>query len=782
MEPVFIDLHIHTSENSNRLNPHYDVEKLIEKVKEVSKNEKFMISLTDHNRINKNAYEKLIGRVFFLVGVEVHVRNADNCPPYHCHFYFDLRNKDVLVEIDKINAILTDLYPNPMPSNTDPLPKIFDIVNKFNDCDLLILPHGGQSHSTFNLSVPKGMFVDSAMEKTIYYNLFDGFTARSNSGLEKTISYFDRLGISEFVNLITCTDNYDPNVYPDDKNSSNNFVPTWMFAKPTFDGLRISLSEKTRLYYGEMPKKIYQEYISECDLQNDKIDASVKFSKGLNVVIGNSSSGKTLLVDSIYNKINQDDFSNSKYEETYNVSKIIVTNHSGVTPHYFNQNYILEMTKKDSEGLENIEILKKVFPQDEEVTRRSDENLTNLKKDIDTLINSVEQIEKLQTSIRTIPSFVRLITYGENKLNILKKFEIDQKTKNRLVYTRKDYEEDLENLGILLNRQKSLEFFEDITKETESISEKIHSAFKMVYFENNIREIIERHIKKVNSEINSENQEKASKEQNRTTLIESIINYKKQLDIFYSVLENILNKYDFEIKTKEISSAGHKLYIENNFKITKNMILESINEIRNSPKKIQTFDELTPPRLFKNEFSQKSPKIDSYDTVKAKIIEYIGKSNKVLYKIKFEGKKDFDKLSPGLKTAVILDLVLGYEEDSAPLIIDQPEDNLATNYLNHGLIDGLKRIKNKRQLIVVTHNATIPMLADASKIILCSNKENKIKISSNYLEDLYEGVKITDKIAELTDGGKTSIKKRFKKYNLKNYKGDVEDEVENKQN
>lgn len=779
MEPTYIDLHIHTSEDSNKLNEQYDVDLLIKNVKTTSKSENVLISLTDHNRINKEAYKKIDGKINFLLGVELHIRNVDECQPYHCHFYFNLDKNDSLDEIDKINKLLEQLYPNPMPSKTDNIPKIFDIVNMFNDYDFLILPHGGQSHSTFDLSIPKGMIFDTTMEKTIYYNLFDGFTSRSNVGLEKTISYFDKLGISEFVNLITCTDNYNPKIYPSDKNSSDNFVPTWMFANPTFEGLRISLSEKTRLYYGYTPPKRFQEYISGCELHNDKIDISVEFSEGLNVVIGNSSSGKTLLVDSINKNIKKDDFSTSVYEETYKVSNIKVVNHSNITPHYFNQNYILEMTKKDSKGLENIEILRKVFPQDEDVTKTSDNILTSLKKDIDALINSVEQIEILQTNVRSIPSFVRLITYGENKINILNAFKIDQKTKNRLTYTYNDYKEDMSKLADLSRRQKSLEFFEDITKEIESISNKFYSAKRIISFENEIRKIIEKHIATIDLDIYKENQEKASKEQNKSNLLIYIANYKKQMDIFYSTLKKISTHYNFEIKTKEIISSGHKLYIENNFKITKEIVLEAINEIRNSTNKIRTFSDINPVKLFKKEFSQKSPKIDSYDTVKSKIVEYISKNNKVMYKIKYKGTKDFGELSPGLKTSVILDLILGYTHDLAPLIIDQPEDNLATNYLNHGLIDGLKESKNKRQLIVITHNATIPMLADANKIILCSNKDNKITITSHYIEDSKDGVKITDKIAELTDGGKSSIKKRFKKYNLKNYRGDEENEIIN---
>ncbi|KAB2868336.1 MAG: ATPase, partial [Bacteroidales bacterium] len=131
--------------------------------------------------------------------------------------------------------------------------------------------------------------------------------------------------------------------------------------------------------------------------------------------------------------------------------------------------------------------------------------------------------------------------------------------------------------------------------------------------------------------------------------------------------------------------------------------------------------------------------------------------------------RNFEKLSAGWKTSVILDLMLGYEGDMAPLIIDQPEDNLATKYINEGLIKAIKNIKTKKQIILVSHNATIPMLGDAQNVILCKNKENTITIKSARLEGKLDSKSIVDHIAEITDGGKSSIKKRVKKYNLKKF-------------
>jgi hypothetical protein len=61
------------------------------------------------------------------------------------------------------------------------------------------------------------------------------------------------------------------------------------------------------------------------------------------------------------------------------------------------------------------------------------------------------------------------------------------------------------------------------------------------------------------------------------------------------------------------------------------------------------------------------------------------------------------------------------------------------------------------------------MLGDAQNVIVCQNN-GQIIIRSNMLEGFLNNKSIVDFIAEITDGGKASIKKRVKKYNLKQYK------------
>ena len=109
MKPIFIDLHIHTSENPNHLNESYDVDLLKNKIEEIAEGSPYLISLTDHNTINKPVYLKAVDKFkHILLGVELHIRNHDYKKPYHCNIYFNLKQIDA-ASIDGINAILLTL-------------------------------------------------------------------------------------------------------------------------------------------------------------------------------------------------------------------------------------------------------------------------------------------------------------------------------------------------------------------------------------------------------------------------------------------------------------------------------------------------------------------------------------------------------------------------------------------------------------------------------------------------------------------------------------------------
>src|SRR5258708_40102241 len=73
---------------------------------------------------------------------------------------------------------------------------------------------------------------------------------------------------------------------------------------------------------------------------------------------------------------------------------------------------------------------------------------------------------------------------------------------------------------------------------------------------------------------------------------------------------------------------------------------------------------------------------------------------------------------------VLLALMLSSDSDR-PLIIDQPEDNLDGEFIYTTLVPVLRRAKERRQIVIVTHNANIAVLGDAEKIIVLKSQSDR---------------------------------------------------------
>lgn len=74
-----------------------------------------------------------------------------------------------------------------------------------------------------------------------------------------------------------------------------------------------------------------------------------------------------------------------------------------------------------------------------------------------------------------------------------------------------------------------------------------------------------------------------------------------------------------------------------------------------------------------------------------------------------------ERLSKGQKaTAILLLLLL---ESAGPPVVDQPEDDLDNTFISEDVVPSLRREKRTRQFLFATHNANIPVLADAELIV-----------------------------------------------------------------
>jgi hypothetical protein len=126
-----------------------------------------------------------------------------------------------------------------------------------------------------------------------------------------------------------------------------------------------------------------------------------------------------------------------------------------------------------------------------------------------------------------------------------------------------------------------------------------------------------------------------------------------------------------------------------------------------------------------------------------------------------EEYKPFLELSLGQKCTSLLLLVL--LEKDIPLIIDQPEDDLDNRFIYEDVVRILRKEKFRRQFIVATHNANIPVLGDAELVAVLETEGDKSKIRTKGSiddPDIGKGIK------EILEGGEEAFKRRKEKYGI----------------
>ncbi|MCK4601719.1 MAG: hypothetical protein KAU28_04595, partial [Phycisphaerae bacterium] len=114
-------------------------------------------------------------------------------------------------------------------------------------------------------------------------------------------------------------------------------------------------------------------------------------------------------------------------------------------------------------------------------------------------------------------------------------------------------------------------------------------------------------------------------------------------------------------------------------------------------------------------------------------------------------------LSTGQKCTTILPILL-LESDN-PLLVDQPEDNLDNRYIYDTVVNAIHRVKQNRQIILITHNPNIPVLGEASAVyVLTSDGERARMANQGSVDDC------KTEIINLLEGGKEAFVRRKDRY------------------
>lgn len=140
----------------------------------------------------------------------------------------------------------------------------------------------------------------------------------------------------------------------------------------------------------------------------------------------------------------------------------------------------------------------------------------------------------------------------------------------------------------------------------------------------------------------------------------------------------------------------------------------------------------------------------------------------IRYGILYDGI-DIRKLSPGTRGIVVLLLYLALDRNEVcPLIIDQPEENLDPKSIFDELVPLFEEAKQRRQVIMVTHNANLVVNANADQVIVA-------KIGNHAADGIppisYNGggmeeADVRKQVSEILEGGKEAFKERARRLRI----------------
>ena len=125
-------------------------------------------------------------------------------------------------------------------------------------------------------------------------------------------------------------------------------------------------------------------------------------------------------------------------------------------------------------------------------------------------------------------------------------------------------------------------------------------------------------------------------------------------------------------------------------------------------------------------------------------------------------RKSIEDLSLGQRCTVVLPIIL--EKQGAIIVLDQPEDHIDNAFIADTLIRSIRNRSASDQLIITTHNANIPVLGEASLVVLLESDGKRGFVK--FREPL-DDKKSIQAITTLMEGGKTAFETRANFYSSK---------------
>lgn len=763
-KPNIWDLHVHTPYKYNNSANSFDnddkntyIDTIISIIND-SENELGMISFTDHNYFDKEIYnifkKKSINlNVTVIPGIEVDLKMTSNAKKTkHILFYFP--EDEGYEKIEMINKYLRE---NDKRTFDDFVSYLFENGFKF-----AISPHAFKQ----GIRGIETEWNDDDTEKNInrikmYSSQFFVFWESDKSNIPYAKEFIERY----YDDSEQCVSNFsDSHDYTKFKNYLSN-PSQYFLALNTFNGILMVGSEKSRILYDNDNYNTGNQKIKTIKINDQEIELSDR----LNVIIGGRGKGKSILIDKIgyyFNCSSKISITSSR-KKFLNKFEIKMKNFENseiskdLSVKYLNQSYIDALFSDESSKK-----IKEYFSEEFDSIQIDDIEITLMK--IRKLLSEIKKTSYEAINVENIVQNLKLNIKGkiisndkEEKLKLLPLYYIDEEDN---IY---DYYKYI----IKLFPENIVDY--QLKKLTSNL---VNYSLKKI-IKHNLNEQKVKSIKNIAYKVVKEKNEALDEDlKNKNDILDTIKNkliseYEKQLypiKVINKLYE--VKKSDTELKIKSNAYNGedeNMFYfikynnVEHPVEFARRILIEAING--NIINKKET---LKNKELFKYFLERDDIYNGSYS--KESIIEnfkgLIGikseSKNKIIHYLKKDDKYiDLFVSSPGTQTNSLMEYVLN-QNSTIPLLIDQPEDNVDNESRYKLLTKWIKKMKYKRQIILVSHDANIVINGDAENIIIadCVNSSFTYKYGALEYKDNIE------KAAIILDGGKNAIRRRMQKY------------------
>lgn len=767
-----IDLHIHSAASSRKdgklveKNTHCKTDVLLNRLND---NKVSMFAITDHNKFDYHLYSKLKSELVnyenvheVLPGIEVDVMLNEKV---HVICIFD--NKKEEEEIKDIETIFDEL------NITDYIDSsAFEKVIKKINRNVVFIVHQKSDpksleYTSDNDLSNSGPELFNKLLKVGYYDAVEFMQERVSAMLKV---YSQEQGLDNLVG-ITGSDCHQWEVYPHySKKQTGQYSPTYIKAMPTFKGLVMAITDLRRINTSE--PEMRQPYIKELKIKLNKDIIIIPLSKGINAIIGDNTTGKSLLLNTIINDIPVECMQSYRNFMSKNALEIItkIDDEKKKNIEYNPQGSIRRMFE---EGGSNIyDKYKHLFDEADFTSMKItiDNELQNLFEILEYNDEFSKAYQKLDQNI-TIPCKVDktfnlsvIGSIGLKNVNYTKITSELQKIINSI--------DNLLRIEYFLEKEQLIEI-----KKSINVYKQGYDKLDLLQSKENIIINTFRRVKNTynSNHITSEHttDSEAILGEYKTKMNEYIDDIKIYHQLRYKTVKKPLTGiHNVEIETKVVPYGEYKFVTTPEYKVFDNIRISDILLAPFAKSRLNAVDKLLTLRLsdlrsyFDDNVSEEIKKQDNKQRYISQINQKLNKEYMKTHKKIVKHNSPIEETNSAGKNALYYIDIIGNEGHKKVFIVDQPEDDVSQNKISTELSDSLKQMSRNIQVLIVTHNPQLVVNLDVDNVICLENDEEfKVKYGPLEFEESYNILEI---VANVLDGGADVIEKRWKRYEKSN--------------